>query len=185
MKVTLNRSQIDLCIALGEQTLSRYVNAYGHYNNTFNSHTKGRFGEVALETLFLDKGCTVTPHFKNPASDRLCDIEVSPARFQRLEIKTWSASGWYRLGRCFSPKQVSKLRRTADAVVWCTVPLENLSDRSDLDGYEALDVTLIGYSLPEDIMSAPIGPTGEEHMRKVNNHQVDAHLVRAIEDIIG
>lgn len=31
MKVTLNRSQIDLCIALGEQTLARYVSVYGHY----------------------------------------------------------------------------------------------------------------------------------------------------------
>ncbi len=183
MKVTLNRAQIDLCIDLGVQTLARYVSVYGHYNNTFNSHTKGRFGEVALEALFLGKGCKVIPHFKNPASDRLCDVEVSPARFQRLEVKTWSESGWDRLGRCFTPKQVSKLRRRADAVVWCTVPLPNLDGPSDLDSYQLLDVTLVGYSLPEDVISAPIRLTGEENMRKVRNHQVDAHLIRAIEDI--
>jgi hypothetical protein len=184
MKVTLNRPQIDLCIALGEQTLARYVSAYGHYNNTFNSHTKGRFGEVALEAFFLEKGCKVIPHFKNPASDRKCDLEVSPATFRRLEIKTWSESGWDSLGRCFSPKQSRKLREEIDAVVWCTVPLPNLNGPSDLDGYETLDVTLVGYSLPEDIVSAPISPTGEDYMRKVRNHQVDAHLIRAIEDII-
>jgi hypothetical protein len=127
----------------------------------------------------------VTPHFKNPASDRKRDLEVSPARFRRLEIKTWSESGWDNLGRCFSPKQTKKLLEEADAVVWCTVPLPNLNSPSDLDSYEALDVTLVGYSLPQDIIAAPIQPTGEEYMRQVENHQVDASLIRAIEDIIS
>lgn len=183
MKVTLNREQIELCIELGEQTLERYIRAYGHYNNTFNSHTKGRLGEVAMESIFVEMERNVIPHFKNPDSDRLCDIEVSPARFRRLEVKTWSEWSWTNLGRCFSVKQIRKLESAMDALVWCTVPLGDLKSRSDLDHISTLDVTLVGYSLPVDIKAAPVIATGEGGMRKIRNHQLTPESIRAIEDI--
>lgn len=185
MKVTLGRAHINLAVELGVATLARYIKAYGHYNNTFNSHTKGRFGEIALEELFNSKGRNVTPHYKNPASDRLCDLEVVPAKFQRLEIKTWTESGWEKLGRCFAPAQVPKLVRTTDAVIWCTVPLGILTRPSDLDAFESIDVTLVGYSLPSDIETATIIWTGEPGMRQILNHQVDSKAIRPIEGIFG
>jgi hypothetical protein len=184
MKIQLDRVQIDLAIVLGLQTLARYVAAYGDYNNTFNSHTKGRFGEIAIEALFLCEGRDIIPHFKDPASDRMCDIEVSPARFRRLEVKTWTESHWEGLGRCMSVKQTKGLTRKADAVIWCSVPLPNLNGPSDLDGYQALDVTFLGYSLPIDIISAPVRWTGELGMRKIENHQVDQELIRPIREIL-
>jgi hypothetical protein len=185
MKVTLNRTQIELAISLGEQTLARYIAAYGEYNNTFNSHTKGRFGEIALETVFLAKGRTVISHFMNPASDPLCDMEVSPGNLRRLEVKTWSEAHWDNLGRCMSINQTKKLAQKADAVIWCTVPLPNLNGRSDLDGYQAIEVTLVGYSLPSDVTSAPVSFTGEPNMRKIKNHQVDQSLIRPIDYAIN
>ena len=184
MRIPLDRSQIDLAIVLGTQTLARYVAAYGEYNNTFNSHTKGRFGELALEVLFSSRDRQIVSHFRNPASDRLCDIEVSPARFRRLEVKTWTESHWEGLGRCISVKQSACLSRKADAVIWCSVPLPRLNGPPDLDSYQVLHVTLLGYSIPTDVLSAPVRWTGEHGMRKVQNHQVDLELIRPIGQIL-
>jgi hypothetical protein len=69
MKIALDRIQIDNAIRLGQETLARYIRVYGHYNNDFNSHTKGRFGEIAAEAFFVNRRRQVTPHYLDPSHD--------------------------------------------------------------------------------------------------------------------
>lgn len=184
MTVTLSREDIELATRLGEQTLARYIAAYGEYNNTFNNHVKGRFGELAVDKLFQELRRTVEPYYKDAGSDRLCDLVVNPARFQRLEVKTWSAVHWTRLGRCISIKQAKTLARKADIVIWCTVPLHRIERPQDLSTFQTLDVSVRAYSLPSDVTSAPISLTGEPGMRKILNHQVDEALLRDINEVL-
>ena len=49
MNVSLNRENIEDAIALAEITYARWKNRAGHYPNLYNSHVKGKLGEIAIE----------------------------------------------------------------------------------------------------------------------------------------
>jgi hypothetical protein len=179
MKFTLSRLQIDDAIALGTASLGRFAGVKGRYNNTFNSHTLGRFGEIAVASLFQMSGYTISPHYRDAASLKLCDVEVlGPVPYPRLEVKTWGLANWLDLGRCIQVGQIAKITESADAIVWCTVPLPYLNSANDLSGYSTLDVEFVGFSLPSDITKAPIRLTGRPNRRQVENYQVSQSDLR-------
>ncbi len=180
MVIALQRSEIELSLRLGRATLARYIAAYGEYNNTFNSHTKGRFGEVAVHKAFSALGADCLPLYLDPTRDSDCDIVVQSAPFKRLEVKTWSEMHWEALGRCVTPAQAKRISRKADAIIWCSAPLPILNRESDLDKVETLSVTLRAYSLPADLLAAPLLYTGEAGMRKVQNYQIDENALLPI-----
>lgn len=161
MNTVLSRAQIDDAIALATASLARFQGVRGRYNNTFNSHVVGRFGEIAIESLFASAGHSVVPHFRDLASLQLCDVEVLAfVPYPRLEVKTWDLSNWADLGRCIHTGQIAKIQNTADAIVWCTVPLPYLRSADDLANHESLVVEVVGFSLPSDVLIAPIKLTG-------------------------
>jgi hypothetical protein len=173
MNFTLSRAQIDDAIALGATSLARFAGVRDRYNNTFNSHTLGRFGEIAVAALFEAEGHSVIPHYRDLASLKLCDVEVAGSvPYQRLEVKTWGLSNWKDLGRCIQVGQIGKIEQAADAIVWCTVPLPYLRSAGDLVNYQTLIVDLVGFSLPSDVKKAPICLTGRPNTRQVENYQV-------------
>lgn len=178
MKITLTRSHIEDAIALGSASLARFANVGGRYNNQFNSHVKGRFGEIAMDTLFVDAGYKTKPHYRT--DDTVCDLLVlGDVPYPRLEVKTWSPEHWDELGRCVQVGQLPKIERVADAVVWYVVDLPKLRSASDLNDTETLVVEVVGFSLPSDVREAPVVPTRFKNGREVTNHQVAVDQLRA------
>lgn len=186
MNIVLSRTQIDDAIALGTASLARFQGVKGRYSNTFNSHVLGRFGEIAVESLFASASHSVVPHFRDLASLQLCDVEVlASVPYPRLEVKTWGLSNWKDLGRCIHTGQIAKIRSTADAIVWCTVPLPYLRSAGDLANHKSLVVEFVGFSLPSDVLTAPIKLTGRPNARKVENYQVPQDSLRDATGVLG
>lgn len=167
---------------MGTTSLARFQGVSGRYNNTFNSHTLGRFGEIAIESLFHSAGYAVKSHFRDLASLKLCDVEVvGPVPYLRLEVKTWGVGNWKDLGRCIQVGQIMKIEQTADAIVWCTVPLLSLRSAADLAHREELIVDVVGLSLVRDVLASPVKTTGRPGARQVENYQVREEDLRAPE----
>jgi len=186
MNFTLSRSQIDDAIALGATSLAQFAGVRGRYSNTFNSHTLGRFGEIAVAALFEAAGYSVISHYRDRASLKLCDVEVvGPVPYPRLEVKTWGLSNWKDLGRCIHVGQIRKIEQSADAIVWCTVPLPYLRSAVDLANHQTLRVDLVGFSLPSDVRHAPISLTGRPNTRQVKNYQVRQSDLRDASDLLA
>jgi hypothetical protein len=185
MNFTLSRARIDDAIALGATSLARFAGVRGRYNNTFNSHTLGRFGEIAVAALFEAEGHSVISHYRDLASLKLCDVEVvGPVPYPRLEVKTWGLSNWKDLGRCIQVGQIGKIEQAADAIVWCTVPLPYLRSAADLANHQTLIVDLVGFSLPSDVKNAPISLTGRPNTRQVENYQVPQADLRSASGLL-
>lgn len=116
MKITLARPHIEDAIALGSASLARFANVGGRYNNYFNSHVKGRLGEIAMDAFFRDAGYKTKPLYRT--DDTVCDLLVlGDVPYPRLEVKTWSSDHWGDLGRCIQVGQLPKIERVADAIV--------------------------------------------------------------------
>ena len=86
-------------------------------------------------------------------------------------MKTWSARFWEGFERCVAVKQLPKLLRKADLIVWCVCP-EQLEP--------GIEVSQRGWSTLADVQAAPQRWTGPARGRKVHNHQLDESALRPI-----
>lgn len=186
MIVTLEQRDIEEAISLAEKTLERYRNVPGHYNNRFNSHFKGRLGEIATEHFLKKRGHTVNPLFRDLDQEALCDIAIKSALpVSKIDVKTWTREFWDEMGRCVACNQLPKLRVKADAIVWCVANLPNVKTPAEARKYRTLEVEIVGYSTIEDVGSAPVRFTGPAWGRKVQNHQLDNDSIRQITELDG
>jgi hypothetical protein len=176
MEVILNRDEIDDAIALANITFARWKNQRGFYPNEYNSHIKGKLGEIAVEKALKSEDVAHTSHFRNAKSQGLCDIELANAQYARLDVKIWSLEHWPDQGRCVTPGQLPKLQSLADAVVWCIVDLPKINTASDLDSLIELLIDIRGWSTVDEVAATTPGPTG---WRKIINHQVDETALRS------
>ncbi len=156
-------------VQLATATLAKFANISGHYNNTFNSHLRGKIGEIACAKWLLSRGLDVEPLFEDPDELSAADLIVKNKRHGRIEVKSWDERWWSKLGRCIAVNQLSNLRAKADLVVWCVCPTKI---------EPGISVRLKGFSLISDIANAPRRNTGPVNARQVFNHQLNDDQLR-------
>ena len=181
--VTLSQEDIAWAVQRAQETLARWGKVYGHYNNKFNSHLKGRLGEVAVEKLIQQWELKHASHFRDADLDKWCDIElqktisITPCR---VDVKTWSEEHWQDLGRCIAVNQVPSLEKKADRIIWCVVEKMETPSPETVLALESIDVDVVGWSTLAEVKGAPIKFTGHAWMRKVENHQLDVDALHPI-----
>lgn len=178
MHITLSRNQIDEAHLLARQSLDRWQNRRGHYNNRLRSHLIGRIGEMAVSSWLHEMGLALTNHYLDPDAEPLCDITVKlkDNNAVRIEVKTWAARYWPDLGRCIAVNQYCALAKKCDLVVWCVIP--NPIPVIETQDYHEVVVDIGRWSTLSDIKSAPQRWTGRASMRQVHNYQLDEKAIR-------
>ncbi len=169
--VLLDQEQIDEASRLAEASHAEWKNAPGHYRNKPNTHRVGKLGEIGVEGWArAEPNITeVDSAFRDGARVREADLILDGVR---IEVKTWSLSGWLEWGRCVAPQQVPAIRKKADGVVWC-----------HWDETESR-LAVAGWSTLNEIADRPIimtGPAG----RTIANHQIPVEELRPLGTIIS
>jgi hypothetical protein len=168
----LSDADVELAEHLAEQTLARFAQRSGYYNNTSNSHLIGKYGEIAAARWLESEGLNVDAPFMDEARTREADLVWNGFR---LDVKTWTARFWPQWGRCVAVNQVGALAAKADGILWLTV--EATAGRSP-------SVRVEGWSTMDDIRAAEVRWTGPANGRKVQNHQLDPEALRPAADLI-
>jgi hypothetical protein len=166
--IILTREDIEAVVAAAKASSLRYSTGAGHYANTLLSHLVGRAGEAAAEKQFDGLSFPVKPHWRDPALERLCDLQVSK---HRIEVKTWSQTFWDTLGRCVAVGQFDAVAKKAGSILWATVNTP-LRTAEAWEVAREVVVELRGYSTMRDVRAAPVRRTGPRG-REVENYQVE------------
>lgn len=145
----------------------------GHYNNTLNSHLRGKLGEIVVSNFLRESGFSTEDSFKDLSKMAEADI-VIPGRC-RIEVKTWSDEFWPTMGRCIAIDQLTKLEGKADLIIWCV---------SDSHLKPEMTLRVVGWNLVSDIPRAPQRLTGPPNGRKVKNYQLDNSMLREIDELL-
>lgn len=107
---------------LAEGTYQTFRQRPGFYNNTLDSHNRGKIGEIACEQWLKHHGFGCHAAFRNVAETEDADIIIDSKSRLRLEVKTWNEIFWGTMGRCIAVQQFSSLKAKADVVIWCITP---------------------------------------------------------------
>ena len=172
MDIVITNDEYNLAIEIADETLRRFSSNRGHYNNTANSHIRGKVGEIAVSNFIGQLGFQLDPVFKDLG--KMADADIIIPGKCRVEVKTWSAEFWPTMGRCIAVDQLEKLKKKADLLVWCI-------SASKLE--PLMNVELVGWNLISDIPSAPRRLTGPANGRQVDNYQLDPEMIRPIETL--
>ena len=172
MDMTVTFDEFKIAVDLADQTLLRFSSTRGHYNNTSNSHLRGKIGEIIVANFLHQLGIATDPVFKD--LDKMADADIIVPGKCRIEVKTWSEEFWSSMGRCIAVDQYEKLRRKADLIIWCVSAVELKPQ---------MQVKIVGWNLVSDVSSAPQRLTGPSNGRKVNNYQLDSAMLRPIENL--
>ncbi len=167
-EVKLTEEKLAEAKQLSKETYEKFKTRAGYYNNSPNSHLKGKLGEIAVELYFKTLELECEAIFRDLSRDRECDLLVNG---HRIEVKTWSSEYWSEMGRCIAVGQLQTLTAKADSVVWCT---------TDYSGFGLPIVQLQGWNSIHEIQDAPIKLTGPTHGRKVQNYQFEVSSLRSI-----
>lgn len=184
MIIKLNRQETVEAYELAGQSIARWMNISGHYNNRIRSHFIGRLGEFACNKALKLAGFDTICHFCELCDEDKCDISVisSLGTNFRIEVKTWALEYWNDLGRCIAVNQYSRLLAKSDVIVFCIV-----EDPIPIIKQKEFDECLVSvnYWLPTaDVVKAPQRLTGREGMRKVLNYQIDEKDLREWDELI-
>jgi hypothetical protein len=172
MEVSIKVADFNVAVDLAKQTLHRFSSARGHYNNTFNSHLRGKIGEIVVHNFLRELGLPTQETFKD--LDRMAEADIVVPGSSRIEVKTWSEEFWPTMGRCIAVDQFQKLRSKADLIIWCV---------SARDIEPNMRIEIAGWNLVSDVPQAPQRLTGPPNARKVNNYQLDAPMLRQLKDL--
>jgi hypothetical protein len=173
VKILLEAADVKWAILSASASIEKWSGQAGYYNNRFDSHFKGKLGELATEKYLLEKGYKLDSHFRFPERENLSDLVIKIRKYTeicRLEVKTWEAKYWPELGRCISIEQYPDLKKKADIVLWCVIDLKDAEIL--LKNPQELSVSLIGWSKIGEITNAPVKDTGIGGMRRVKNYQL-------------
>jgi hypothetical protein len=173
IKILLETADVKWAIEAASASIGKWSGQAGYYNNRFDSHFKGKLGELAAEKYLLEKEYKLDSHFRFLERENLSDLVIKVKKYTevcRLEIKTWDVKYWPELGRCISVEQYPDLKKKADIILWCAVDLKDVEIL--LENPEGVSVLLAGWSKVGEIPNAPIKDTGIGGMRKVRNYQL-------------
>jgi hypothetical protein len=154
-------------------TLKVFQRTRGHYNNTLNSHLRGKIGELACVQWLSREGISCEAIFEYLDRIAEADLVLGESRF---DVKTWDERYWNEMGRCIAVNQLPKLKAKADGVVWCTSPAK-------LE--PGITVEILAWSTIDDIETAPKRMTGPAHRRQVYNHQLDPQTLRPLDTLLA
>ena len=172
-KILLESTDVYWAIQSASASIKKWSRQTGYYNNRFDSHFKGKLGELAAEKYLLEKGYKLDSHFRFPDRENLSDLVIKIKRYTevcRIEVKTWDARYWFELGRCIAVEQYSDLKKKADVILWCVIDLKDVEML--LENPKEVTVSLMGWSKIEEIATASVKDTGIGGMRKVKNYQL-------------
>ncbi len=162
--------------SMAEETFRLFANSPGHYNNTVDSHFRGKIGELACEQWAASAGIPCEPIFKDATRMQEADLYLGVLRAQRIEVKTWNAAFWQNLGRCVAVNQMPDIRAKANAVIWCITP----------DGIASgVSVEIAGWNTVAEIAQLPPVWTGPKGGRQVHNHQVPIEQGRPLANLVN
>jgi hypothetical protein len=173
IKVFLEMPDVKWAIAAATTSIEKWSGQVGYYNNRFDSHFKGKLGELAVEKYLLENGYKLDSHFRFPERENLSDLVIKVKRYTevcRLEVKTWDAKYWPELGRCISVEQYPDLKKKADIILWGVTDIKDAEML--IQTPVGLPVLLAGWSTVMEIPNAQIKDTGIGGMRKVKNYQL-------------
>ena len=172
MDFIISIEQFNLAETLAIETLHRFSNAKGHYNNTSNSHLRGKIGEIAVSTALEKLGFELENTYTD--LDRMSEADIIIPGKLRIDVKTWNIEHWDEMGRCISVDQIGKLEKKADAIVWCTSP-EMLAP--------GICVEIVGWNKVSEVRQSPRRMTGPKNGRKVDNFLMDISDIRDFSDL--
>jgi hypothetical protein len=174
-RVDLEEAEIRTARALALETFEKFQNIPGFYNNTVDSHLKGKLGEIAVEkylkNISSEVNIEIDSAFRDSARDRECDIIVGPIR---IEVKTWTRRFWPDLGRCIAAGQLPRLVAKADIVIWCV---------SETPSDSGCQIEIVGWTPTDEIHLSPRRMTGPSGGRQVDNFQIDEVDIKRIETL--
>lgn len=165
-------SEEEFCLALdlANKTMEVFSKRPGFYNNSLNSHLRGKVGEIAASAALATAGIETIDLWSDIGFLTEADIHV-PSKF-RADVKTWDVRYWHEMGRCVAHGQFPKLRAKADAIIWCS---------SDTHLEIGMKVNVLGWNVVTDVTDAPRRHTGPPGGRQVDNYQVELNAVRDLQ----
>ena len=172
--VTIGEATYSEAISMANHTLESFKNNPGHYSNTFNSHLRGKIGELACSLWVAKQGIRCDSVFRDSNRMAEADLIIQGKAMQRCDVKTWDRNHWEGLGRCIAVNQLSNLQTKADIIIWCISP-HSLEP--------GIQVELRGWNTLSDIEAAPQRMTGPADGRKVYNYQVDDNKLREMNEL--
>ena len=172
MDLIISSDQFKLAEKLAFETFARFSRTKGHYNNTSNSHLRGKIGEIATSTALQELGFKVEDTYTD--LDRMSEADLVVSGNLRIDVKTWNVEHWNEMGRCISVDQIGKLERKADIIIWCISP--NILT-------PGISVSVAGWNQVSEVRQAPRRLTGPQNGRKVENFQFEIGGIRDIEDL--
>ena len=159
---------------LAIDTYLQFATSQGHYQNTNDSHFRGKIGELACVRWAVDIGICCDATILDPTRMRDADLILgTPPTQLRVDVKTWNTRFWQDLGRCVAVTQMPSMRAKADAAIWCTT-----------DSCIALgtQVEIVGWNtIPEIEAIQPVW-TGASP-QQVFNHQIPIESVRPLAEL--
>lgn len=169
--VDLNEGELRIAKALALETFEKFQGFPGFYNNTVDSHLKGKLGEIAVEKYLesLRSEVQIDSVFRDTTRDQECDLIAGRLR---IEVKTWTRKYWSNLGRCIAAGQLPRLVAKADVIVWCV---------SEIPTVSACQIEIVGWTRTDEIHLSPRRLTGPAGRRQVDNFQIDEAEIRPID----
>lgn len=155
-----------------ETMVSKDRSPYGF--NHPHSHYVGVVAEHASWLLFteieemLGIDLNIDAAFKDENRECECDIYVGG---KRIEIKGIKYGSWKNYGPCISARQLSKIKRKADIVLWVL-----LNEKTK-------EATFVGYNEVNEIESINPILTGPEHSQKIKNYPVIS-LIKNLTELV-
>lgn len=169
----ISEDELAVATRLAEQTLALFAGRPGYYNNSVNSHLRGKLGEIAVSAFLRLNGVETDDLWKDV--ERISAADVILAGRLRADVKTWDVRYWAEYGRCISVKQLPRLQTKADAIIWCT---------SESVIAAGMKVTLEGWNTLKEVKLANRRYTGPSGRRQVYNYQLEPESVRRIATIL-
>lgn len=168
MKIRLHTDEAEAFMAKAHIKAEKYnklapggKSPYGF--NHVHSHLVGLAAEHASWILFteieniLNINLSIDPAFQDEGREGECDIYVAG---KRIEVKGIKYGSWLRFGPCISSRQLPKIQKKADIVLWA------------LYNERCQEFTFEGYNYVNDISSLETVMTGAEGRDKIENYPV-------------
>lgn len=168
MKIRLHQDEAESFMAKASAKADKYnklapedKSPYGF--NHAHSHLVGMAAEHAAWILFNEvemlsgTDLNIDPAFQDERREGECDIYVAG---KRIEVKGIKYGSWLRFGPCISARQLPKIQKKADIVLWA------------LYNERCQEFTFEGYNFVEEITTLDTVMTGAEGRPKIENYPV-------------
>ena len=115
--VRVDELMFERAMHLAEQTIDIFAGRPGYYNNTIDSHLRGKIGEMVCSKWISGQGVELDTAYEDIGRMREADLILKTGNIIRFDVKTWNQRHWPTLGRCISVNQMPKLQAKADGII--------------------------------------------------------------------